>query len=62
MSKPTDDLYVRYMRAFEDSTHHTNNCAACHAGQDCPEGAPIHQRFHRLQDVYRARQSKQQRR
>ncbi|GAA3381191.1 hypothetical protein GCM10020367_71500 [Streptomyces sannanensis] len=62
MAKPSDDLYRRYMKAFQDSTNHTNDCAACQAGQDCPEGAPIHQRFARLQDAYRARQSKQQRR
>jgi hypothetical protein len=59
-AKP-DDLYVRYMKAFTASTEHTNDCEACQARQDCLVGAPIHERFHRLQDAYRARQSKQQR-
>jgi len=57
---PTDGLFVRYMKAFEDSAEHTTNCEACQAGQDCTDGAPIHERFARLQDAYQARQ--QQRR
>ncbi|QIB49494.1 hypothetical protein [Streptomyces aureoverticillatus] len=57
-----DDLYVRYMKAFNASAEHTGGCAACQAGQDCVAGAPIHERFARLQDAYAARQSKQQRR
>ncbi|MEU6601970.1 MULTISPECIES: hypothetical protein [Streptomyces] len=61
-SRPTDDLFVRYMRAFQDSTEHTNGCLACQEGRDCRVGAPIHERFARLQDAYTARQSKQQRR
>ncbi|MFI1293367.1 hypothetical protein ACH4VM_33820 [Streptomyces sp. NPDC020792] len=61
MAKPSDDLYVRYMQAFRDATEHTAGCAACQAGQDCPGGAPIHERFARLQDAYRESQSKQQR-
>lgn len=59
---PPDDLYVRYMGAFAASEEHTNGCEACEAGQDCTVGAPIHERFHRLQDAYRERQSKHQRR
>ncbi|MGW7367980.1 hypothetical protein ACWGI8_32305 [Streptomyces sp. NPDC054841] len=62
MTKPMDDLYVRYMRAFQDSTDHTADCEPCQAGQDCTGGAPIHKRFAQLQDDYRERQSKQQRR
>ncbi|MGB8941481.1 MAG: hypothetical protein WCD21_14795 [Streptomyces sp.] len=58
---PTDDLYVRYMRAFKESARHTDGCAACQASQDCPEGAPLHERFARLQDAYNARQSNQKR-
>lgn len=56
--QPSGDLYVRYMRAFKESTEHTKGCAACQADRDCPVGAPIHERFARLQDAYRARQSK----
>ncbi|MFE7779294.1 hypothetical protein ACFU5O_36620 [Streptomyces sp. NPDC057445] len=59
--RPTDDLYVRYMRAFEASTEHTNGCGPCQAGEDCSAGQPVHERFARLQDAYRERQSKQQR-
>ncbi|MEU5999080.1 hypothetical protein ABZ837_14770 [Streptomyces sp. NPDC047197] len=58
MAKPTDDLYVRYMRAYEQAVQHAFNCAACQADQECPEGAALHERFARLQDAYRARQSK----
>lgn len=58
---PTDDLYVRYMRAFKESARHTDGCAACQASQDCPEGAPLHERFARLQDAYNASQSNQKR-
>lgn len=54
MTKPTDDLYVRYMRAFQDSTEHTAACPACQADQPCESGAPIHERFARLQDAYNA--------
>ncbi|MFI1839501.1 hypothetical protein [Streptomyces olivaceoviridis] len=61
-SRQTDDLFVRYMRAFQDSTEHVNGCGACQTGEDCRVGAPIHERFARLQDAYTARQSKQQRR
>ncbi|WP_172388170.1 hypothetical protein [Streptomyces sp. MNP-20] len=57
-----DDLYVRYMAAFRAATEHNAKCSACQAGQDCAVGAPLHQRFARLQDAYRARQAKQQRR
>ncbi|MEU6357662.1 hypothetical protein ABZ896_51620 [Streptomyces sp. NPDC047072] len=58
---PTDDLYVRYMKAFEDSLEHTNNCEACQNGQDCVAGAPFHERLARLQDAYQARQKQQRR-
>ncbi|WP_030978299.1 hypothetical protein [Streptomyces sp. NRRL S-1824] len=60
-ARQTDDLYVRYMKAFSDSTQHTANCPACQGDQPCVDGAPIHERFARLQDAYNARQFKQQR-
>jgi hypothetical protein len=60
-AKP-DDLYVRYMRAFQDSTGHTSGCTACQNDQACTDGAPIHARFARLQDAYLRRQSEQRRR
>ncbi|MEU1407848.1 hypothetical protein ABZ471_36925 [Streptomyces sp. NPDC005728] len=59
MTKPTDDLYIRYMEAFTDSTEHTINCPVCQADQSCVPGEPIHERFARLQDAYTARQKQQ---
>ncbi|MFI5945564.1 hypothetical protein ACIBCB_35705 [Streptomyces uncialis] len=58
-ARPNDDLFVRYMKAFEDSTAHLGDCAACQADQPCETGAPIHERFARLQDAYNTRQSQQ---
>ncbi|MCP3771253.1 MULTISPECIES: hypothetical protein [unclassified Streptomyces] len=55
-ARPTDDLFVRYMRAFQDSTEHTAACPACQGETPCAEGVPIHDRFARLQDAYNARQ------
>ncbi|MFF5475401.1 hypothetical protein [Streptomyces achromogenes] len=60
-ARPTDDLFVRYMKAFEDSVKHTADCLDCQSGVPCAEGAPVHGRFARLQDAYNDRQSKQQR-
>ncbi|MFJ9472469.1 hypothetical protein [Streptomyces caniferus] len=60
-ARPTDDLFVRYMKAFEDSAKHTGDCPACQGETPCAQGAPIHERFARLQDAYHERQSKQQR-
>ncbi|MEG8280962.1 hypothetical protein [Streptomyces sp. AHA2] len=58
-ARPTDDLFVRYMRAFQDSTEHTAACPTCQGETPCAEGAPIHERFARLQDAYTARQKQQ---
>ncbi|WP_409056819.1 hypothetical protein [Streptomyces sp. SYP-A7185] len=58
MAKPTDELYVRYMRAYDDSVQHGIECAACRSDQDCREGARLYEHFARLQDAYRARQAK----
>ncbi|MEU7158861.1 hypothetical protein [Streptomyces chrestomyceticus] len=60
-SQPVDDLYVRYMKAYRVALEHTQGCAACQAGKRCVDGEPLHERFARLQDAYRARQAKQQR-
>ncbi|MFB7745380.1 hypothetical protein [Streptomyces sp. NPDC056132] len=60
-TRPTDDLFVRYMKAFEDSTKHTGSCSACQGESPCAEGVPIRERFARLQDAYNARQRKQPR-
>ncbi|MEW1551880.1 hypothetical protein [Streptomyces tsukubensis] len=58
-ARPTDDLFVRYMKAFEDSATHTDGCPACQGETPCAEGSPVHNRFARLQDAYLARQKKQ---
>ncbi|MEU9706694.1 hypothetical protein [Streptomyces sp. NPDC047981] len=58
-ARPTDDLYVRYMKAFEDSTTHRSACAACQAEEPCEAGAPIDERFAKLQDAYNNRSTKQ---
>ncbi|MER5570510.1 hypothetical protein ABT083_30625 [Streptomyces goshikiensis] len=58
-ARPTDDLFVRYMKAFEDSTTHLGACAACQADELCEAGTPIHERFAKLQDAYNARQKQQ---
>ncbi|RSN59617.1 hypothetical protein DMH12_10190 [Streptomyces sp. WAC 04229] len=55
-ARPTDDLFVRYMKAFEDSAKHTAACPACQVETPCADGVPIHERFARLQDAYTARQ------
>ncbi|MET9175861.1 hypothetical protein ABZX64_33210 [Streptomyces misionensis] len=58
-ARPTDDLFVRYMKAFEASETHTVNCPACQGETPCAEGVPLHERFARLQDAYIARQKQQ---
>ncbi|MFF3735179.1 hypothetical protein ACFYXM_34140 [Streptomyces sp. NPDC002476] len=56
MTARTDDLFVRYMKAFSDSIEHTTGCPACQANQPCAAGQPVHERLARLQDAYIARQ------
>lgn len=58
MAKPTEDLYVRYMRAYEEAVQHATDCGACQGDQDCREGAQLYERFAQLQDAYCARQTK----
>ncbi|GAA4694467.1 hypothetical protein [Streptomyces youssoufiensis] len=58
-ARPTDDLYVRYMKAVEDSTKHTVDCPACQGETPCTEGTSIHERFARLQDAYHNRLKRQ---
>lgn len=55
-ARPTDDLFIRYMKAFENSTEHTADCPACQGETPCAEGASLSERFARLQDTYIARQ------
>ncbi|MFI5905238.1 hypothetical protein [Streptomyces cyaneofuscatus] len=46
------DLYTRYMAASDTWRAHLNPCSACAAEERCPDGAPLWERFTRLQDAY----------
>ncbi|MBT2369969.1 hypothetical protein J7E88_33060 [Streptomyces sp. ISL-10] len=50
-----DDLYQRYMRAYQDADEHTRGCAACQPNDHCPTGKPLHDRLARLQEAYNER-------
>ena len=50
-----DDLFIRYMQAFQASTEHLGACPACQADAPCTDGDAIHGRFNSLQDQYEAR-------
>jgi hypothetical protein len=53
------DLFIRYMKAFEESTSHVRACTpACESGTWCQDGAVIHQLFFDLQDEYEASQGR----
>ncbi|MBW1603565.1 hypothetical protein JJV70_15930 [Streptomyces sp. JJ66] len=60
MPRPADDLFDRYMQAFQASETHTADCHTCQRGQPCESGTPLHQRFARLQDAWTHRQSRKQ--
>ncbi|MFD9794223.1 hypothetical protein ACFWXK_25105 [Streptomyces sp. NPDC059070] len=60
-ARPRNELFLRYMGAFEDATRHMATCLACMRATPCEEGAPVLERFARLQDAYRQHQLKQQR-
>ncbi|MEU5583036.1 hypothetical protein ABZ791_36185 [Streptomyces huasconensis] len=57
-ARRADDLFIRYMKAFKDSTAHTAVCPACQGETPCVGGASIHERFARLQDAYLAQKKK----
>ncbi|MFD5065153.1 hypothetical protein [Streptomyces sp. NPDC058394] len=50
-----DDLHARYMRAAATWRTHLDNCRPCQDSQYCPAGAPLFERFSRLQDAYNQR-------
>ncbi|MEV4333476.1 hypothetical protein AB0K02_23530 [Streptomyces sp. NPDC049597] len=56
-----DDLYQRYMRAYQDADKHTRGCAACQSAKPCPTGKPLHRRFASLQDAWNERLRQQRR-
>jgi hypothetical protein len=51
-----DDLFVRYMAAFEAATEHMNTCPACQADAPCTDGDLFADRLEDLQDQHTARQ------
>ncbi|MFF0199059.1 hypothetical protein ACFYT5_39785 [Streptomyces anulatus] len=48
---PTD-LHTRYMDAHRTWAAHAADCGTCTTRPDCPAGAPLWERFTRLQDAY----------
>ncbi|MFG3179820.1 hypothetical protein ACGFZC_32820 [[Kitasatospora] papulosa] len=47
-----DDLRTRYMRATDTWTAHWADCTTCQHSTPCAAGAPLFERFTRLQDAY----------
>lgn len=50
-----DDLHTRYMQAHDAWRAHRTVCKPCRSGAHCPAGAPLAERFERLQDAYLSR-------
>ncbi|MGY1583846.1 hypothetical protein [Streptomyces sp. MN13] len=57
----TDDLYRRYMKAFQILELHKSGCQVCRPDLPCEAGRPMYERFSRLQDAYRERVAKRRR-
>ncbi|MDX3433889.1 hypothetical protein PV664_33950 [Streptomyces sp. ME01-18a] len=47
-----DDLHARYMDAAATWRAHREACTTCQHGTPCKAGAPLFERFTRLQDAY----------
>ncbi|MEU2681308.1 hypothetical protein ABZ638_30975 [Streptomyces sp. NPDC007107] len=47
-----DDLHARYMAAAAAWRAHREACTTCQRGTPCRIGAPLAERFARLQDAY----------
>ncbi|MEW2068326.1 hypothetical protein [Streptomyces sp. NPDC007346] len=48
-----DELHVRYMGAHRVWAEHSADCGTCTTTlPGCPDGAPLWERFTRLQDAY----------
>ncbi|MFE6189117.1 hypothetical protein ACFQ6U_32310 [Streptomyces sp. NPDC056465] len=47
-----DDLHTRYMNAADTWRTHKAGCTTCQHGTPCKTGAPLAERFTRLQDAY----------
>lgn len=46
------DLHTRYMAAADTWRAHRADCTTCQSGPRCEAGAPLFERFTRLQDAY----------
>lgn len=46
------DLHTRYMAAADTWRTHRAGCTTCRQRTPCPVGAPLAERFTRLQDAY----------
>ncbi|MFI8769506.1 hypothetical protein ACIGN6_32005 [Streptomyces sp. NPDC053792] len=60
MSARSDDLYRRYMAAFNEWTTHVTGCS-CRAEAPCEAGKPLFERFSRLQDAWNNHLTQQRR-
>ncbi|MFJ8769889.1 hypothetical protein [Streptomyces clavifer] len=47
-----DSLHTRYMAASDTWRAHRKGCEPCQTKQRCETGAPLLERFVRLQDAY----------
>lgn len=47
-----DSLHTRYMAASDAWRIHRKGCPPCQSGQPCGTGAPLFERFARLQNDY----------
>ncbi|MFD7972998.1 hypothetical protein [Streptomyces clavifer] len=47
-----DDLHTRYMAAADTWRTHRAGCTTCQHSTPCKAGAPLNERFARLQDAY----------
>ncbi|MFE0230687.1 hypothetical protein ACFWZS_26565 [[Kitasatospora] papulosa] len=47
-----DSLHTRYMTASDTWRAHRKSCPPCQNGCHCEDGAPLHERFVRLQSAY----------
>ncbi|MFE2127841.1 hypothetical protein [Streptomyces amritsarensis] len=50
-----DEQFIAYMKAFEASSTHFGDCAACQADEPCETGKPLHADFIAQQDAWNAR-------
>jgi hypothetical protein len=57
-TRVADDLYTRYLAADRAWRVHASDCTSCKACTHCRAGAPLYERFARIQDAYLQRQKK----